>query len=189
MFAILTNRLRAFRRDQTGSFSIEAVLVLPLMAWVILSAYSHFDGLRQENINIRAAHTLSDMLSRETEPVDSAYLAGMQTTLDFLTGNRHATALRVSVFSYDDEDDSFILTWSEGTNGKAGLDEAGREVLAERLPATANGDTIIAVETWIDYRAPFEWGLKDTLLHQMVSTRARYVPQLVFRDDSGELSS
>lgn len=187
--SFLAHRLRHYRRSERGSFSIEAVLVLPLMAWVILAAFSHFDGLRQNNINIKAAHTLSDMLSRETVPIDAAYVEGMQGVLDFLTGNRFRTALRISVFRYDDADEAFVLQWSEATGTLPGLTEDTQNEIDGSLPATADGDTIIAVETWIDYRAPFTTGLEDTVLYQLASTRARYVPQLVFRFEDGTTSA
>lgn len=177
--------LRRFRDRETGSFSIEAVLVLPMMAWVILSAFSYFDGLRQDNINIKAAHTLSDMLSRETVPIDDAYIDGMQSVLDFLTGNRYDTALRISVFRYDDADERFYLNWSQATNGTPALTDETMNQVEDRLPITAGGDTIIAVETWIDYKGLYTYALEDTLLYQFTVTRARYVPQLVYQYPDG----
>lgn len=176
---LLTRALR-FRTSETGSFSIEAVLVLPLLAWSILSAFSYFDGLRQNNINIKAAHTLSDMLSRETVPIDAEYMDGMQRVLDFLTGQRYDTALRISVFSYDGKDEEFDLQWSQATNGTPALTPDTQDLIEARLPLTAAGDTIIAVETWIDYRALYTYGLDDTVLYQFAATRARYVPQLLY---------
>lgn len=185
----ITRRLSRFGRGEGGSSSIEAVIILPLMAWAILACFSYFDGLRQNNINIKAAHTLSDMLSRETVPIDADYLDGMQDVLTYLVGGRNNAALRVSVFQYDEDEEEFVLNWSEGTNGTDGLTEDTKYLVEDRLPVTANGDTIITVETWIDYRALYSYALDDTVLYQFTVTRARYAPQLIFEYADGTTSA
>lgn len=181
--------LRLFGRREHGSFSIEAVLVLPLMAWAILASFSYFDGLRQDNINIKAAHTLSDMLSRETVPIDDSYVKGMQAVLDYLTGQRFDTTLRISVFQYDDSNKEFVLNWSQGSNGTPALTADTQSLVEDRLPLTADGDTVITLETWIDYKALYTYALDDTVLYQFTVTHARYVPQLVYQYADGSTTA
>lgn len=159
--------------------------MLPMMAWAILSAFSYFDGLRQDNINIKAASTLSDMLSRETVSIDDEYIDGMQRVLTFLTGGRFNTALRVSVFQYDSDSEQFVLNWSQATNATPALTADTQYLVEDRLPLTAGGDTIITLETWIDYRALYTYALEDTVLYQFTVTRARYIPQLVYEFPDG----
>lgn len=187
--ASFLRHLRQFRRREAGSFSIEAVIVLPLMGWSILSAFSYFDGLKQDNINIKAAHTLSDMLSRETAAIDSTYVNGMQTVLTFLTSGRYDTALRVSVFRFDQAGSEFVLEWSQASNNTPALTPSTQGLIEARLPLTADGDTLITVETWIDYKALYTYALEDTVLYQFTATRPRYVPQLHYVFDDGSTTA
>jgi hypothetical protein len=122
-------------------------------------------------------------------PIDALYMEGMQDILDFLTGYRYDTALRVSVFEYDEDEEDYTLFWSQATNGTQPLSDETQELIEKRLPMTGDGDTIITVETWIDYKALYTYALEDTVLYQFAASRARYVPQLVFRYPDGTTSA
>ncbi|TYB87663.1 TadE/TadG family type IV pilus assembly protein [Oceaniovalibus sp. ACAM 378] len=182
MLAPLMSRLRGFREDRDGSYSIEAILVLPMLAWAILAMFSYFDGLRLANANIKAAHTISDVLSRESSPINDAYIDGTYRLMTFLINRGYDSALRVSVYRYDGDDQQFEVMWSEtrGTSGQ--MNAATPEQNRARLPITADGDTIIVVETWMDYRSAFVMGLKDTTLFNFVVTSPRFAPQVLFDD-------
>ena len=169
---------RRFARDQSGSLSIEAVLVLPMLAWVLLACFSYFDGLRQANVNIKAAHTISDMLSRETAQVDAGYMTGLNKVLDFLVYSPNPTALRVTVARYDDEARGFDLRWSHSTGRYPAVTAAGLSRMGDRIPMTADGAEVILVETWMDYHAPFVFGLGDQEIYNFVVTSSRFAPEL-----------
>ena len=176
----LKSILARFRRDTEGSYSVETILLLPMLAWAILAMYSYFDGLRLANVNVKAAHTISDILSRETEPVNDNFIDGTERLFAFLVNRSYEKSLRVSVFRFDGPNDEFDLVWSESRGNIAAYTEASAAAATDKLPITANGDTIIVVETWMNYRSAFVMGLSDTLLYNFLVTSPRFAPQLLW---------
>ncbi|RVT84542.1 hypothetical protein DXV76_12760 [Rhodobacteraceae bacterium CCMM004] len=182
MFRPLTAALSRFGRREHGGMSIESVLVLPMLAWALLACFSYFDGLRQANVGIKATHTIGDLLSRETAPVDAAYMDGMDDVLNFLVRSPNPARMRVTTVTYDGGDEAFELGWSHGTGGAAAFTDADLPLLLPHLPQSAGGDTLIVVETWVDYPAPFVMGLSSRVLTNVIVTRPRFAPQLKWAD-------
>lgn len=176
----LKSLLGRFGRDTEGSYSVETILLLPMLAWAILAMYSYFDGLRLSNVNVKAAHTISDILSRETEPVNDSFIDGTERLFAFLVNRSYEKSLRISVFRYDEPDDEFDLIWSEARGTISAYTAATAAPAAARLPITANGDTVIVVETWMNYSSAFVMGLTDTLLYNFLVTSPRFAPQLLW---------
>lgn len=176
----LFSMLSRFRRNSEGSYSVETILLLPMLAWAILAMYSYFDGLRLANVNVKAAHTISDILSRETEPVNDSFIDGTERLFAFLVNRSYEKSLRVSVFRFDGPDDEFDLVWSEARGTVAAYTDGTADAAAGRLPITANGDTVIVVETWMNYRSAFVMGLSDTVLYNFLVTSPRFAPQLLW---------
>ncbi len=180
--------LRRFLRDNQGSYSVETILLLPMLAWAILAFFSYFDGLRLANVNIKAAHTISDVLSRETAPVDDTYIDGADRLLTFLINRPYQISMRISVFKYDGPNQNFDLVWSKSRGDQAALTAGTLGGVTQRLPITANGDSIIVVETWMDYQPPFVMGLTATTLYNFVVTSPRFAPQLKWDDGQGNIT-
>lgn len=177
-------RLARFSKGSEGSYSIETILVLPMLAWAILAMFSYFDGLRLSNVNIKASHTISDILSRETDLIDDDYMDSASQLLAFLINRSYPTSLRVSAFKYDEDEAGFDMLWSEARGGYPALTGTFEVAVKNRLPITADGDTVIVVETWMDYRTAFVMGLTDTTLYNFVVTSPRFAPTLLWDDGS-----
>ncbi len=174
--------LRRFADDTRGSVSLELLLVFPLLIWAYLGLFVYFDGYRQQNVNLKAAYTVADMLSRETGAIDEAYIEGLNKTMTWLTYGRQDTTLRVSVVTYDLASDSHFLVWSEGAGSTPRLKQENvATYLTPKIPAMPDGDTAIIVETWATYRPLTDVGLPDaTPLNNFVVVSPRFVPQLLF---------
>lgn len=178
------NRLAGFLRDTEGSYSIESLLVLPMLIWALLACFSFFDGLRQANVNIKAAHTIGDLLSREGEiSIDPEYMDGIHDVLRFLVQSPTDPRLRVSVVEFDGSEDAFELVWSRARGGIDALTEI--DDLVPHLPDAAGGRQLIVVETRTDYEAPFTMGLSDTTLSNLVVIKPRFAPTLTWNDGGG----
>ena len=175
-----SQRFDRFKRDTDGSYSVEAILLLPMLAWAILAMYSYFDGLRLANVNVKAAHTIGDILSRETDVINDEYIDGLESLYSFLVNRSYRKSVRVSVFQFDGDDDEFDLIWSEGRGSYPGYTAATAATATPRLPITADGDIVIAVETWMAYQSAFVMGLTDTTLYNFLVTSPRYAPQLLW---------
>ncbi len=86
MLARFTHAVRQFLvDDDAGSVSVETVIIMPILLWVYVATFVIFDGFRTHNQNVKAAYTIGDMLSRETNAIDNAYLEGLSDVFDFLT--------------------------------------------------------------------------------------------------------
>lgn len=170
--------LRHFTRRDDGSVTIEAILVLPMLAWALLATFSFFDGLRQSNIAAKAAHMVGDMLSRETEGIGLDYMLGMEKMLGFLSPGTAKPKLRVTVVGWNAVTQAYELKWSHASLGSLPIDVAGLPGLNAHLPQSAGGDQLIVVETATQYSAPFVFGLGDTEFRNVIVTRPRFAPQL-----------
>ena len=172
----LYNRLRA----EDGSVSIEAILMFPLLIWAWIAMYTFFEGLRENNINLKASYTIGDLLSRETSTIDMGYLNGMVDVFAWLTRTNQDVGLRVTVVRWNEADERHDLVWSRGLSGQADLTQEGVDaVLTPSIPILADADTAIVVETWAQFEPVMEIGLTDTTIYNVVVTPPRFSEQLV----------
>ena len=181
--------LRRFARRSDGTLSVEAIMVFPLLAWAYMGMYFFFDAYRQQNINLKAAYTVSDMLSREVDVIGWNDIEGLNRVLDFLTMSAEPTQVRVSVVYWDEDTDRHVLVWSKGTRGKLDLTQTQVEAeYAERIPILADSDTAILVETWAYYEPTVNIGLPSVTYDNFIVTSPRFAPQLCY-EVCGELGT
>ena len=153
--------LRKFRDDQNGSMSIELLLVTPILVWALLSTYVYFDLFRVESNSNRAALTIADMFSRETLDVDNTYLNNARSILRELTYEESNPDFRITVYTYQESTDTYRRIWSRHRDMAPSYNNANLADLkaAGRLPALADGDRAILLQTRTEYDAPFSVGL------------------------------
>ena len=101
MLNAIHTRLRRFVRDTAGNMTLETVIWMPLMILVLGATFSFYEAFRQKSLNTKAAFTIADALSRETDPVDDQYLDGMLELLEFLTTDDTYTSASLSSSSPD----------------------------------------------------------------------------------------
>jgi hypothetical protein len=157
----MLNYLRKFRDDQNGSMSIELLLVTPILVWALLSTYVYFDLFRVESNSNRAALTIADMLSRETVDIDASYLNTTRNILRELTYEEANPDYRITVYTFRDSDRSYRRVWSRNRGLAPNFNNTNLNELqaAGRLPALADGDRAILLQTRTEYDAPFSIGL------------------------------
>ncbi len=173
--------LRGFARDTSGSSVIETVLILPVLMWAMLATFTYVDAYRMQTMNLRATYTLSDLLSRQSNPVDAAFMGGMAQYHEFLTNFAHDTILRVTVVRYDLANDSHILVWSHSSDPSVpAIGQGDLPLMSKALPVLADADTAIIVETWMEYAPPFDIGLPGSSFSNRIVTSPRFVPQLLW---------
>ncbi|MEZ5674638.1 hypothetical protein SAMN06265173_10388 [Thalassovita litoralis] len=177
--SILSRQLRRFRDDTRGTVAIEAVIALPVLFWVFLASFVFFDAYRQHSINVKAAYMVGDMLSRETNAVDTEYLDGMKSLFDYLTKASTQSRIRVTVLQWDEEDEAYTRDWSEVRGGGiAELTNADLQSLSSKLPVMSDNERLILVETWAHYTPPFKVGLAERDMYNFVFTSPRFAPLL-----------
>lgn len=156
-------RWERFRDDDRGSMAVELVMVVPILMWIVLSTYVYFDTFRNEANAHRAALTIADMFSREEDAIDSAYLNGARSLLQTLTLDDDNPDFRVTVYRYQESDDTYRRIWSRTRGVATGLDDGDLAdlKLAARLPVMADGDRSILLETFTEYTPPFNTGIRS----------------------------
>lgn len=177
-FRLLAARLRAFADDNRASVTIEAVIMLPILVWAYCALFTFFDAYRQSSINDKAAYTISDMISRESDPIDNSFMDGTYDMLNFLTRSADERRLRVSIVRYDEATDEHVVEWSKTRGTVPELTSGDITTWNDKLPTMVDQEILIVVETWTDYTAPFPIvGLNNQVIQSFVFTRPRDVMQ------------
>lgn len=172
--------LSGFMRDGRGSISVEAVLVLPIVIWAYVAGFVFYDAFRTENTNTKAAYVVADMLSRQMETITPAYLDGLGEVYEYLAQSRHPTRLRVTHVGWDTDAARYRIRWSYGTGSAEPLTDAGLDAISDRLPDLVDGETLIVVQTVLDYTPPVAIGLQPRRMENFIPTRPRYAANLGF---------
>ncbi|MBS0125312.1 TadE/TadG family type IV pilus assembly protein [Thetidibacter halocola] len=184
MFAKFSNLLRRFRRDQSGNVTIETVIWVPLLILILGATFSFYEAFRQKSLNTKAAFTISDALSRETDPIDDEYLDGMLSLLEFLTDSSGPYSMRVTMVRFSD-DDGYLIDWTQARGGFDTLDDATLASMEENLPKLLNNESVIVVETQTEYTPTFEVeSLQPQNFYNFVFTRPRFAPKLVWKEST-----
>lgn len=173
-------RLRFFLEDVRGSMAAEAMIILPLLIWWYVASFQFFDAFREKNVNLKAAYTLADMISRETATLDKNYMEGLNLVFDYLTNSSDPTWIRVSSIEWDDEDKEFAIGWSYATKSKPKHTNSSIQNEAHQIPAMAVGDTAILVETFSNYKPIFNIGLEQQWYDTFIVTRPRFTSKINF---------
>ncbi len=185
MIQRLKNRVRAFRRDEEGSIIAEAVTMFPTLFACVIAMFVFFDAFRNQSINLKAAYTISDALSRESEYIDNTYMVNTWRLHRFLTNSPTLTQLRVSVIQYDEDDDKHTVSWSASKGGIGELTNSALNsmVADEQIPVMPDGETLIIVQTAVNYTPVFSIGVESFNFENMIFTRPRFTPQLCYSHD------
>ncbi len=178
--SILKARAKAFLDDQSGNITVEFVLAMPILFWAFMACYVFFDGYRQSAANLKAAYTISDLVSRETEGINDAYVDSMSNVLQLMTRENAKVDLRLSVIRWDEEDNRYYLDWSANRGFESALTNANIVEIENRLPTMPDNERVILVETHNRFMPLFNIGLGEVNLDNFVFTRPRFVSQLVW---------
>lgn len=181
---IIPKKLRNFWRDETGTAVIEAIIIFPILTWAFVAMTVYFDAFRVRSVNLKAAYTISDLISRENPIVDADYIDGLKTTFDFLTASNNPTWIRVTLVRFnandpdDPGDDEHIVDWSWGTGpaSPSPYTDASIITVEDRIPVMGNGDTVILVETHLKYDPSFDIGFNSHNFDNFIVTRPRVGP-------------
>ena len=200
MYKFMT-RLRRFLTDRGASVTAEFVIVLPLVLWAYGGMYVFWDAFKARNINVKAAYTISDLLSRAGGDISDAYVDRMHQMIVFLNYNDHPVRLRISFVEMGLDsagNPELELDGSKvrGPDPVAPFDALQTEPFVEHttisalepfVPIMAVSDRAIVVETELDYTPLFEFNaypLRPRILTNLVVTRPRLSGTFGFDDTS-----
>lgn len=130
------------------------------------------------------------MVSRETLPLSDNYFEGMTDIFDYMAPSPDGSVLRVSMVKCTENCDSdahrqLELCWSWAGSGKTSLtNEDLANGFDELVPIMPKGDTVIMAETFMVYEPAFEVGLGTINFDNVVLTRPRFAPQLLYGNEA-----
>lgn len=182
-------RLRAgrFARGERGSMPTEGVIAGIFLTWWYASSFQIFDAYKQKNVNLKAAYTVADLISRvpAEKSIDADYIEGLNTLFDYLTNSRVPTWLRVSSVFWDNDNSQYRVGWSYGTGAAIGHTDQTIQTKANRIPNLALGDYIIVVETNMAYEPIFDIGIAAQWYTTFITTRPRFTTCVTFDRHDG----
>jgi hypothetical protein len=184
IMSLMRRSLRRFAADQRGAMPVEGLLAFTFLAWWYAASFQFFDALEQRNVNLKAAYTVADLMSRETGPdpddptkvaIDDGYVYGLNRVFDYLTFSNRPTWIRVSSVYWDAGQNRFRVEWSYATgSGHQAQSDATLQTIAGRIPAMSVGDSAIVMETFMAYEPIFNVGLAARWYDTLIVTRPRF---------------
>jgi hypothetical protein len=178
-----------FNSDERGSLSVEAVFAFPMLFWAATATFTFYDAYKAQNTSYRANYTISDMLSRETNPVNQNYIDGLNRVFRYMTHTGPESSwIRVSVVQCtancgNETTRELSFVWSHSASGARSLTSADVPFYKTKIPLLPAGDRLILVETSRQYIPPFASALVSFAERNLVShvvTRPRFAPQLLW---------
>jgi len=178
----LKNKLRNFWRDESGTAVIESVIVFPILMTTLVAMSVYFDAFRVRSVNLKAAYTVSDMVSRVVPILTPNYIDGLGAMFHFLSASNNPTWIRLTLVRFKENDpntaadDEHIIEYSYATDGQLPLTDATLSDVENRIPIMVNGDTTYIMETHMRYVPTFNIGFSAYDLDHVIMTRPRSVP-------------
>ena len=178
----LTDRLpaslRRFLRGEDAAIVAEAVIVLPLLLWAYIGLFVYWDTFRTINTLQKATYTIADMISRQQTGINSSYVNGAQSVLDYLINDGTSSALRITSVTYSQANDRFEVHWSRTTDAARlpALTTISLQDHSSQIPVMTPGDYVVIVESIMPYTPAFNVGLSAQTFSQFVVTRPRFLP-------------
>ena len=161
----LRQSLRAFSRDDRGVLLVEFLFLVPMMIWAFIALVVYWDVFRTINVSQKAAYSISDLMSRQVI-VKQTFLDGMDDILAFLTPGASASRLRITSLRFDagptnaTTDDKYVLVFSHSSSSSIPkYTQTSIQPLKTMIPSLDNTESVIIVETWVDYSPDFDIGV------------------------------
>lgn len=185
-------KLKAFRDDESGTLSIELLLIVPMLTWALVSVIVYFDAFRAQYYSERANETIADMISREENAITPEFLVGVDGVLRNLTSIDSSPEFRITIVGYTQLDDAYRIIWSRGQGAGIDVDNVAVPIIdTSSLPQLSDGEHVILFSTRISYSMPIDPGFgffSGTGLDEQVFARTTVVAprsiQLVCWDEN-----
>lgn len=163
------NRVSDFARTESGTVTVESVIILPLLLFGLQATYAYFEAYRHQSMALKANYALADYLSR-IPAYDQTMLDGLDELFEYMTRSSEESWVRVTVvecnlaatncndnvpreINVPKVSDVFNSHASDGKNLHSTT--SLRTKLAHHIPKMYNGEHLIVVETAAFFRPTF----------------------------------
>lgn len=187
LFHTIWVKAHRFRKDETGTVSIEAILVIPLLFWAYIATFVMFDAYKTQTDGLRAAYAVADAISREDEEINQTYLDSMTNLLNFLTRSPSKINMRTTIVCYSEDSNSYRVAWSKLTGPQDDsltiFTDSNINTIQDKLPIIPVGDQIILLEMFMEYAPIWDVGLDPTEFEYISFTRPRFTNQIKWENE------
>jgi Flp pilus assembly protein TadG len=165
-----------FLRAESGSISMEFVIVMPLLLFLTIGGLGFWDAFQSKSKTAKVAYTVSEIMSRHdvVDDTDMAYLFNVQDKM--LASDLDRRSLRISSICF--EDGAYRVLWSYTANS-ADITDPGalrdEDIPVAILPAMAPQDSIILTEVEAHWRPHMQVGVGDQTWRNELVARPRFV--------------
>lgn len=184
---------RQFKRQDEGSVTVEAVIILPVILVVFMGTFTYFDVFRAKSQSLKANYAISDLISRENN-VTSSEMTGYGKVFRYLTQSSNESWVRVTVVRCkkncgNRNTRKLVRFWSRAyPNGSVPrlTTTAIRASYNDAIPDMYKGEYLVMVESSARYVPPFsgEWtGIYPRTLEDLVITKPRDGPKICFNTE------
>jgi hypothetical protein len=152
---------RRFLHDESGLVLAETLIMLPLLVWTFIALFVYWDTFRVMNVTQKATYSIADLLSRQ-EDVTPEFLDGLLNVMTFLTPGLFADQrLRITSIEYCKGKEKYEVLFSRWVGGGTPLvyDNASVQALKPRIPTLEDRESVIIVETSMNYDPAFDTGV------------------------------
>lgn len=163
--------IRRFARNERAAVALETVLMTPMLVWVFVGTFVFFDAYRVYNTSVKTTYMVADILSRESNWVFPADIQGLANVSNTIIRGSNEVEMRATQIGM--VGGNYSIDWSWGVNGASRLFNANLDAIEDRLPLMGDGERVILVETFVDYRAPFNVGLTVARFDNFTLVRPR----------------
>ncbi len=175
--------LQRWWADDRGTITMEFLLWIPLLMFWFMGSVIYFDAFKNRADAGKAAYTISDIVSRQTQ-ISEGYvdqLFALQQRL--LPRQANAQQMRVSSIQLiDEETDEYLIQWSESR----GADIPPLDVTflpEEFIPQMTEFDTIVLTEVYVPYVPIADWvGMGAHSWRYALVSRPRFVSSIAMVD-------
>ncbi|MEM6658762.1 MAG: pilus assembly protein [Pseudomonadota bacterium] len=169
----------SFQRDESGIVAVDAIMIFPVLLWVMTMTFTFFEGFRQSTSNLKAAYTISDLISRETTALTDTYVTSLHTLMRRMVNNDAPVSMRLTLVKYDADQDLHTVSWSTERGYQEVWTDDTVINLVPSLPPMPDEDTLIIVETSNRYTPIFNAELvKNVSFDNFVFTRPRFTTDI-----------
>ena len=177
----------AFLQDEHGSISIEFVVIMPLLLFLMTGGLAYWDAFHSNTQTARVAFAINDIMSRHdvVDDTDMTYLYDLQ--LKMLPADLDETTLRITSICF--EDDLHRVLWSyrqvaEGAPDPGPLLE--ENIPVSILPDMEPQDSVILTEVSARWQPHFlNVGIGTHVWRSALVTRPRFVKIIPHTDLNG----
>lgn len=173
----LTRAARRFLRAEGGNAVIEAVMLFPILFWASFGLYVFWDGYKVSNKLQKATYTAADIVSRwQGTPLTVTDSQGIQNLMDYIIDEPDAPRLRMTRVTWVQNDGKFKVEWSCSMDPLAmpAYTNSTLQLIAGKIPLTADGGTQLLIESEIEFTPLFDNGIDTMTFDEFVPVRPRF---------------